>query len=131
MDLDKNPLQHLLQKLHHALNKVERLPVILNDISGPASGLKYLTQPIKLKLQKAADADASVKDYSENVVLIEPLATVNAVQEFLAPKIRVADFKDTPSKTKTVKSSTELMEVESSKEEMPDAEKPVNCDCRY
>jgi hypothetical protein len=45
-------LSLLVGKLHDALNKVERFPVLVNDSPGTVSGLKYLTQPFKLRLQK-------------------------------------------------------------------------------
>lgn len=48
----KQPLVVLVRKLHQSLNKLERFPVIINEIGGTAAGLKYLTQPFKLKLQK-------------------------------------------------------------------------------
>jgi hypothetical protein len=46
------PISVLVNKLHDSLNKLERFPVLINDTPGTASGLKYLTQPFKLKLQK-------------------------------------------------------------------------------
>jgi hypothetical protein len=53
VDKDKpNPFAILVQKLHHALNKLEKFPVVLNEMSGTAQGIKFLTQPLKLKLQK-------------------------------------------------------------------------------
>ena len=129
-------LLSLVRKLQHALNKVEKLPVLLNEISGTVHGLKYLTQPLKLKLQKRkyspahthtrthtqslvhsslymsivcflgflsidtiyiyisvlpiiiGGSDPNLIDYSENTVLIEPLASVNAIIEFLTARVR-------------------------------------------
>jgi hypothetical protein len=46
------PFLALVRKLHQSIAKVEHFPVILHDVSGTAAGLKYLTQPLKLKLQK-------------------------------------------------------------------------------
>ena len=65
-----------------------------SDLSGPAgsafsNGLAALTHPVKLRLSRAAGIDnAELRDYSANVVLIEPLATMTAVEDFLAPRIR-------------------------------------------
>ncbi len=54
-----------------------------------SSGLAALTHPVKLRLSRAAGVDAAdLRDYSANVVLIEPLATMTAVEDFLAPRIR-------------------------------------------
>lgn len=54
-----------------------------------SNGLAALTHPVKLRLSRAAGIDsADLRDYSANVVLIEPLATMTAVEDFLAPRIR-------------------------------------------
>jgi E3 ubiquitin-protein ligase TRIP12 len=50
--------------------------------SSLTSGLAALTQPFKLRLCRAGH-EHQLRDYSSNVVLIEPLATVAAVEEFL------------------------------------------------
>ena len=54
--------------------------------SGDASsaGLKALAQPFKLRLQRTSGTASSLKEYVSNVVLIEPLATVAAIEEPLA-----------------------------------------------
>lgn len=44
------------------------------------SGLAALAQPLKLRLSKAPGAPQSLRDYSSNVVLIEPLATMSAIE---------------------------------------------------
>jgi len=82
-----NPLvlSLLIEKLHDALNKVERFNICISEVSGTSTGLKYLTQPFKLKLTKEGDNE-NLKDYSSNVVLIEPLATITAIEEFLTSK---------------------------------------------
>jgi hypothetical protein len=49
---DKNgqsALKHLINTLHHSINQIERFLVILNDAKGLGSGLKFITQPLKLK----------------------------------------------------------------------------------
>ena len=54
-----------------------------------SNGLAALTHPVKLRLSRAAGIDnTDLRDYSANVVLIEPLATMTAVEDFLAPRIR-------------------------------------------
>eukprot|EP01113_Clastostelium_recurvatum_P006997 TRINITY_DN1321_c0_g1_i2.p1 TRINITY_DN1321_c0_g1~~TRINITY_DN1321_c0_g1_i2.p1 ORF type:complete len:1980 (+),score=516.89 TRINITY_DN1321_c0_g1_i2:142-6081(+) len=86
------PFAILVAKLQDALNKVERLPVIINEVPGSAgSGLKYLAQPFKIRLQKSdRSEDNLTRDCAPNVVLIEPLATVAAIEDFLMPKIKQA-----------------------------------------
>ena len=53
--------------------------------SSLAQGLSALTQPLKLRLQRNA-GETTLRDYSSNVVLIEPLATMTAVEDFLFPR---------------------------------------------
>jgi E3 ubiquitin-protein ligase TRIP12 len=81
----------LVVKLQDVLNMVERFPLALNESSSSDSnshGLKALTQPFKLRLTRAAGEAATLKEYASNVVLIEPLATIGAVEEFLWSKVR-------------------------------------------
>lgn len=58
-----------------------------------SSGLRQLAQPFKLRLRKAASRRGSeiLRDYSHHVVLIEPLATMASVQDFLWPTFRESD----------------------------------------
>mmetsp|Transcript_58754 Transcript_58754/g.97051 ORF Transcript_58754/g.97051 Transcript_58754/m.97051 type:complete len:1917 (+) Transcript_58754:53-5803(+) len=84
-------LQHVVLKLQDALNMVERFPLVLADSTGnesSSSGLKVLTQPFKLRLQRSPGVSGSLKEYASNLVLIEPLATAAAIEEFLWPKVR-------------------------------------------
>mmetsp|Transcript_15857 Transcript_15857/g.33917 ORF Transcript_15857/g.33917 Transcript_15857/m.33917 type:complete len:980 (-) Transcript_15857:729-3668(-) len=84
-------MQLLVGKLQEALNLVERFPLVLSESSlaeSGSSGLKALTQPFKLRLQRAAGTSAVLKEYASNVVLIEPLATAAAIEDFLWPKVR-------------------------------------------
>ena len=58
------------------------------DRSSSLSGqLSALMQPFKLKLCRAP-GERQLRDYSANVVLIEPLATFTAVEDFLWPRVR-------------------------------------------
>ena len=58
----------------------------MGDGSSLSSGLAALTQPFKLRLARAPHEQA-LRDYSGNVVLIEPLATMAAVEDFLWPRV--------------------------------------------
>jgi hypothetical protein len=44
-----------------------------------SNGLSLLTHPLKLRLSRIG-ADASLRDYATNIVLIEPLATMQAIE---------------------------------------------------
>jgi len=85
-------LQCIVIKLQDALNMVERFPLVLTEsssIEGSSNGLKVLTQPFKLRLQRSSGSSTSLlKEYASNLVLIEPLATAAAIEEFLWPKVR-------------------------------------------
>ncbi|KAF3796452.1 E3 ubiquitin-protein ligase [Nymphaea thermarum] len=88
------PMTILVQKLQNALTSLERFPVILShssrSSSGSArlsSGLSALSQPFKLRLCRA-QGDKTLRDYSSNIVLIDPLASLAAVEEFLWPRVQ-------------------------------------------
>ncbi|KAK4437635.1 E3 ubiquitin-protein ligase UPL3 [Sesamum alatum] len=88
------PMSVLVQKLQNALSSLERFPVVLSHTSrssgGSArlsSGLSVLSQPFKLRLCRA-QGEKALRDYSSNVVLIDPLATLAAVEDFLWPRIQ-------------------------------------------
>ncbi|KAL5055633.1 hypothetical protein RYX36_036315 [Vicia faba] len=91
---DVTPMTVLIQKLQNALSSMERFPVLLSQSprssSGSArlsSGLSALSQPFKLRLCRA-QGEKSLKDYSGNVVLIDPLASLAAIEDFLWPRIQ-------------------------------------------
>ncbi|KAK7404378.1 hypothetical protein VNO78_05238 [Psophocarpus tetragonolobus] len=84
----------LVQKLQNALSSLERFPVVLShssrSSSGSArlsSGLSALSQPFKLRLCRA-QGEKALRDYSSNVVLVDPLASLAATEEFLWPRIQ-------------------------------------------
>uniref|UniRef100_A0A0D6QT53 HECT-type E3 ubiquitin transferase n=1 Tax=Araucaria cunninghamii TaxID=56994 RepID=A0A0D6QT53_ARACU len=88
------PMKFLVNKLQDALASLERFPVILSHAprssTGNASisaGLSALSQPFKLRLCRA-QGEKSLRDYSSNVILIDPLANLAAVEEFLWPRIQ-------------------------------------------
>ena len=54
----------------------------VQDVGSLTSGLQALAQPFKLRLCRGAH-ESQLRDYSSNVVLIEPLATISAVEDFL------------------------------------------------
>ncbi|KAL6210116.1 hypothetical protein ACLB2K_021054 [Fragaria x ananassa] len=88
------PMAIIVQKLQGALSSLERFPVVLSHSSrsstGSArlsSGLSALSQPFKLRLCRAP-GEKALRDYSSNVVLIDPLASLAAVEEFIWPRIQ-------------------------------------------
>uniref|UniRef100_A0A7S3VMY1 HECT-type E3 ubiquitin transferase n=1 Tax=Dunaliella tertiolecta TaxID=3047 RepID=A0A7S3VMY1_DUNTE len=51
-----------------------------------SSGLSALTQPFKLRMCRHP-SETSLREYSANVVLIEPLASMTAIEDFLWPRV--------------------------------------------
>ncbi|CAN8065178.1 unnamed protein product [Agarophyton chilense] len=93
---DKKAYTSLINVALGVLSAEEKLDVHTNEsshgtsFSSVNSGLRQLTQPFKLRLKRAAsDAGGeNLRDYSNHIVLIEPLATMASVQDFLWPRVR-------------------------------------------
>ncbi|KAI3447941.1 hypothetical protein Pfo_004606 [Paulownia fortunei] len=97
------PMSVLVQKLQSALSSLERFPVVLSHASRSSggnarlsSGLSALSQPFKLRLCRA-QGEKSLRDYSSNVVLIDPLASLAAVEDFLWPRVQRSESGQMPS----------------------------------
>ncbi|CAA3000435.1 E3 ubiquitin- ligase UPL3 [Olea europaea subsp. europaea] len=96
------PMSVLVQKLQDALSSLERFPVVLSHTSRSSggnahlsSGLGALSQPFKLRLCRV-QGEKSLRDYSSNVVLIDPLASLAAVEDFLWPRVQRSQSGTTP-----------------------------------
>ncbi|KAI5073229.1 hypothetical protein GOP47_0011242 [Adiantum capillus-veneris] len=99
------PVAVLVRKLQSALASLERFPVVLSHAprsgSGSASvaaGLSALAQPFKLRLCRAS-GERGLRDYSSNIVLIDPLATLSSIEEFLWPRVQRSDASNKASIT--------------------------------
>ena len=72
------------------INPIHQRPAFPACSSGDGSslnaGLNALAQPFKLRLARS-EHEKQLKDYSSNVVLIEPLASMTAVEDFLWSKV--------------------------------------------
>ncbi|KAF8088217.1 hypothetical protein N665_0549s0027 [Sinapis alba] len=97
------PMTVLIQKLQDALSSLERFPVVLShpssSLSGSArlsSGLSALAHPLKLRLCRAP-GEKALRDYSSNIVLIDPLASIAAVEEFLWPRVQRSESSVKPA----------------------------------
>ncbi|WOK98807.1 E3 ubiquitin-protein ligase [Canna indica] len=91
------PMTLLVQKLQDTLTSVERFPVVISHLSRSSgvserfsSSLGSMYQPFKLRLCRS-QGEKSLRDYSSNVVLIDPLASLAAVEEFLWPRVQRRD----------------------------------------
>ncbi|KAG2655300.1 hypothetical protein PVAP13_1KG003000 [Panicum virgatum] len=99
---DGTPMALLVQKLQSALSSLERFPVVLSQSSRIGtggsrltSGLGALAQPFKLRLSRA-QGEKSLRDYSSNIVLIDPFASLAAVEEFLWPRVQRSEVASKP-----------------------------------
>eukprot|EP00029_Vermamoeba_vermiformis_P005154 TRINITY_DN1713_c0_g2_i1.p1 TRINITY_DN1713_c0_g2~~TRINITY_DN1713_c0_g2_i1.p1 ORF type:complete len:1642 (+),score=538.02 TRINITY_DN1713_c0_g2_i1:92-5017(+) len=79
----------LVRQLQNALNKEENFPSVSNVSTVPGASLKYLAQPFRFKVQKDS-TDTTLQQYTHNagLILVEPLATVTAVEDFLFSRIK-------------------------------------------
>jgi len=97
------PMTILVQKLQNALSSLERFHVLLSNqprssnsrTARLSSGLSALSHPLKLRLCRA-QGEKSLRDYSSNIVLIDPLASLSAVEEFLWPRVQRSDSGQKP-----------------------------------
>jgi hypothetical protein len=55
--------------------------------SSLTAGLSALSNPFKIRLSRAAEEGSGLKDYSPNMVLIEPLASMSQIEDFLWPRV--------------------------------------------
>ncbi|KAI3736382.1 hypothetical protein L6452_15921 [Arctium lappa] len=97
------PMSVLVQKLQNALTSLERFPVVLSHSSRSStgnarlsSGLSASPRPFKLRLCRA-HGEKSLRDYSSNVLLIDPLASLAAVEDFLWPRVQRSESSHKPS----------------------------------
>eukprot|EP00658_Telonema_sp_P-2_P085944 TRINITY_DN9915_c0_g1_i4.p1 TRINITY_DN9915_c0_g1~~TRINITY_DN9915_c0_g1_i4.p1 ORF type:complete len:1131 (+),score=303.45 TRINITY_DN9915_c0_g1_i4:245-3637(+) len=98
-----SPFCVLVKLLSGSVSKTEQFHVMLHSsVTNLGMGLKVLTQPFKLCLKRdkpaagnnSSSSSGALQDYSSNVVLIEPLATVTAVEEFLWSKVRELEHEE-------------------------------------
>ena len=74
-----------LVTLHHLMAAGHRL--MSGDNSSISMGLSALSQPLKLNLVRAPHEE-QLRNYSGHTVLIEPLASMAAVEYFLWPRVQ-------------------------------------------
>ena len=99
-------LGDLVERLLSALAVTESLPMRLSAAarapsggsrggSGAAAsdGLGVLARPFKLRLSRASGERAALKDYKSNIILVEPLATLNAIEDFCTSRAQARRVK--------------------------------------
>mmetsp|Transcript_10767 Transcript_10767/g.28795 ORF Transcript_10767/g.28795 Transcript_10767/m.28795 type:complete len:1777 (+) Transcript_10767:55-5385(+) len=87
----------LVRRLLVGLATEEHFAVVSSSLPQGAStvfeyGLRKLTQPLKLSIRRSSNETQkkpALRDFPASVVLIEPLATMGSIQDFLWPRVRV------------------------------------------
>jgi E3 ubiquitin-protein ligase TRIP12 len=108
INLSQKTMRGIVERLLDALAVTEEMPVRLSagseggssgrgasrsasrgsaGESAASDGLSVLARPFKLRLCRATGARAGLKEYSSNVILVEPLATLTAIEDFLYPRV--------------------------------------------
>ena len=98
-----NAMGALVERLLDALAVTESLPMRLSGgktsggatssssrnggANGAGDGLSALARPFKLRLSRAPNKREGLRDYASNIILVEPLATLNAIEDFLYPRV--------------------------------------------
>ena len=77
----------LVSLLHGVLNLVEEFPVLASKKSSSSGSTGVLNKPIKLELSKDPSS-SQLRELPSSVVLIEPLASIQAVEDFLWPRVK-------------------------------------------
>lgn len=102
---NRAPLTVLIQKLESALSSLERFQVILshpsrslNGTTRLSTGLSALVQPLNLRLCRA-HGEKTLRDFSSNIVRIDPLASLTAVEDFLWPRVHRRESVQNPLPT--------------------------------
>jgi E3 ubiquitin-protein ligase TRIP12 len=98
----KGPFGLLVARVLDVFASEENLPLCVSDVSaGHATssighGLRQLAMPFKLCLRRApaTAGGAGLRDYSHHIVMIEPLATMSSVQDFLWSRVQGEDPND-------------------------------------
>ena len=130
----------LLKRLHEIVSSRETLPVVAcparpapsatmrylffersqsGSRSKEANGLAALAHPFKLHFARAED-EKDLRDYSSNVVLVEPLSTFEVIEDFL--RTRVAMSHTSSSKARTRSSTSSILTRSKSKQKQEEEE---------
>ena len=95
---DSAAFEHLIKRLSDALASCEDLSVAVTSIQPSSSrrgrdnsaddaNLVGLIRPFKIRFKLAVNSTDGLSDYSNNVVLVEPFATLSAIEDFLYPRV--------------------------------------------
>uniref|UniRef100_A0A2P2M427 HECT-type E3 ubiquitin transferase n=1 Tax=Rhizophora mucronata TaxID=61149 RepID=A0A2P2M427_RHIMU len=110
---DEMPLAILIRKLQGALSSLESFPVILSLASKQKNSFatvprrRCLSHPCLRVRFIREEGETCLCDYSEDVLTVDPFSSLDEIDGFLLPKVRMEKFKQMDSTTK----STDPMET--------------------
>ncbi|XP_039598295.1 E3 ubiquitin-protein ligase HECTD1 isoform X8 [Polypterus senegalus] len=81
-DDDSRPAVALIRKLIAVLESIERLPLHLYDTPGSTYNLQILTRRLRFRLERAP-GETSLIDRTGRMLKMEPLATVESLEQYL------------------------------------------------
>ncbi|MGA1739149.1 MAG: hypothetical protein ACO4AM_07710, partial [Candidatus Nanopelagicaceae bacterium] len=95
---NSNAFQSLVKRLSDALASSENLSIAIASITPSSSrrgredsaddaNLSGLVRPFKVRFKRESNDHQELADYSNNVVLVEPFATLSAIEDFLYPRV--------------------------------------------
>ena len=90
--------ENLIKRLSDALASCEDLSIAVTSIQPSSSrrgrdnsaddaNLVGLVRPFKIRFKLAADSTDGLSNHSNNVMLVEPFATLSAIEDFLYPRV--------------------------------------------
>ena len=86
----EHPIARLVSQLHEMLIKVDRIPICIHEVkenvNPTITSLRLLTQPLKLRLKREGPSEG-LRDYSENIMLVDPLVSLKKIETFLLTRI--------------------------------------------
>jgi hypothetical protein len=84
------PITRLVSQLHEMLIKVDRIPICIHEmkenVNPTIASLRLLTQPLKIRLKREGPGE-DLRDYSENIILVDPLVSLKKIEKFLLTRI--------------------------------------------
>ncbi|XP_024443585.1 E3 ubiquitin-protein ligase UPL4 isoform X2 [Populus trichocarpa] len=92
---EESPLSALIQKLQGALSSSENFPVILSHASKYRSSFAIIpngrrtSYPCLRVRFVRGEGETCLCNYSEDPVTVDPLSSVNTIEGFLSPKVRI------------------------------------------
>ena len=96
----EQPFAALVKQAVAAFSHQERLETVLNGSGNGSisSGIRLLAQPFRLRLSLDTTMARSprLREFPPSIVLIEPLATAQSIEEFLVPRVTTGHSSSSP-----------------------------------